>query len=192
MKHTVKRTTAAILAALILAGTAAAAATFAAPTIAHATEGAGTASVIESGTCGAKGNETDVTWQFTNDGTLTISGKGMMKNYMSPQDVPWYNYRSQITSLVIENGVTSIGSYAFRECSGLTNITIPSGVTNIGSFAFFNCTSLTAVIMEGKTPPKLGNNVNVFQNCTSLKTIFVPAGCESTYKKCMDYVRNED
>ena len=185
MKHTVKRTTAAILAALILAGTAAAAATFAAPTIAHA-EDAGTVTEIASGFCGISGD--NVRWTLTTNSedstkyTLTISGTGMMKNYMSPQDVPWYNNRSQITSVVIENGVTSISSGVFRECSSLTNITIPESVTSIGSFAFFNCTGLTAVIMEGKTPPKLGNNVNVFQNCTSLKTIFVPAGCESTYK----------
>ena len=185
MKHTVKRTTAAILAALILAGTAAAAATFAAPTITHA-EDAGTVTEIASGSCGISGD--NVRWKLTTNSedstkyTLTISGTGAMKNYISSTGVPWDNYRSQITSVVIENGVTSISSDAFKSCSSLTNITIPSSVTSIGSYAFFNCTGLTAVIMEGKTPPKLGNNVNVFQNCTSLKTIFVPAGCESTYK----------
>ena len=111
MQHTVKRTTAAILAALILAGTAAAAATFAAPTIAHA-EDAGTVTEIASGSCGISGD--NVRWKLTTNSedstkyTLTISGKGMMKNYMSPQDVPWYNNHSQITSVVIENGVTCI------------------------------------------------------------------------------------
>ena len=177
MKHTVKRTTAAILAALILAGTAAAAATFAAPTIAHADE-AGTGTVVDSGFCGISGD--NVKWKLTSDGTLTISGTGMMKNFVS--SAPWNKYNSQIKSVVIENGVSSIGSSAFKSCSSLTNITIPSGVTNIGSLAFFNCTGLTAVIMERTTPPTLGNDVNVFQNCTSLNTIFVPAGCESTYK----------
>ena len=177
MKHTVKRTTAAILAALILAGTAAAAATFAAPTIAHADE-AGTGTVVDSGFCGISGD--NVKWKLTSDGTLTISGTGMMKNFVS--SAPWNKYNSQITSVVIENDVSSIGSSAFKSCSSLTNITIPSGVTNIGSLAFFNCTGLTAVIMEGTTPPTLGNSANVFQNCDSLKTIFVPAGCESRYK----------
>ena len=61
MKHTVKRTTAAILAALILAGSAAAAATFAAPTIAHATEPL----PATSGFCGAEGNEENVEWKLT-------------------------------------------------------------------------------------------------------------------------------
>ena len=177
MKHTVKRTTAAILAALILAGTAAAAATFAAPTIAHA-EDAGTGTVVASGSCGISGD--NVRWKLTSDGTLTISGTGMMKNFVS--SAPWYNYCSQITSVVIENGVSSISSSAFKSCSSLTNITIPRGVTHIGSLAFFNCTGLTAVIMEGTTPPTLGNSANVFQNCTSLKTIFVPAGRVDAYK----------
>ena len=86
MQHTVKRTTAAILAALILAGTAAAAATFAAPTIAHA-EDAGTVTEIASGSCGISGD--NVRWKLTTNSedstkyTLTISGTGAMKNYIS-------------------------------------------------------------------------------------------------------------
>ena len=135
MKHTVKRTTAAILAALILAGTAAAAATFAAPTIAHA-EDAGTVTEIASGFCGISGD--NVRWTLTTNSedstkyTLTISGTGMMKNYMSPQDVPWYNNRSQITSVVIENGVTSIGNAVFYDYSNLESVNISASVTSIG------------------------------------------------------------
>ena len=96
MKHTVKRTTAAILAALILAGTAAAAATFAAPTIAHATEPL----PATSGSCGATASD-NVTWSFDSETkTLTISGTGATKNYASAgpdtADTPWKDYKNDI------------------------------------------------------------------------------------------------
>ena len=138
MKHTVKRTTAAILAALILAGTAAAAATFAAPTIAHA-EDAGTVTEIASGFCGISGD--NVRWKLTTNSedstkyTLTISGTGAMADYDSGS-TPWYSNRYKITNVVIEDGVTSIGGQAFYGCTGLTSITIPDSVTSIGGFAF--------------------------------------------------------
>ena len=95
-----------------------------------------TASAATSGTTG------DCTW--TLDGTvLTISGNGDMKNY------DWYGTSTPwgllITTVIIEEGVTSIGSGAFSGCTSLTNITIPDSVTSIGSGAFSNCTSLTNV-----------------------------------------------
>ena len=87
------------------------------------------------------GTTGECTW--TLDGTvLTISGNGKMKDYSWDDASPW---GTSITKVVIENGVTSIGEYAFRYCTSLTNITIPDGVTSIGDYAFGNCTSLTSV-----------------------------------------------
>ena len=80
-----------------------------------------------------------VTASLSSDGVLRISGKGNMKNYTGSSDVPWYSVRTTIKSVVIESGVTSIGSSAFYYCSSLTQIEIPSGVTSIGSDAFENC-----------------------------------------------------
>ena len=54
---------------------------------------------------------------------------------------------TEITDLVIPNGVTSIGSYAFEGCSDLTSVTIPNNVTSIGSYAFSDCSGLTKVIV---------------------------------------------
>ena len=62
-----------------------------------------------------------------------------MPNYNSPADVPWYNYQEKIKKVVIENGVTSIGGYAFNDCISLTSITIPNSVKSIGSYAFEGC-----------------------------------------------------
>ena len=76
----------------------------------------------------------------------------------SDDDAPWYFYRTSITSVVIKEGATSIGSNAFYGCTNLTSvdlgesvtsITIPLSVTSIGSYAFYNCTSLTYVYYAG-------------------------------------------
>ena len=62
-----------------------------------------------------------VTWRVTDDGVLTIGGTGAMENYTAALKIsalhytkaPYYEYKDQITSLVIEEGVTSIGYKAF-------------------------------------------------------------------------------
>ena len=94
-----------------------------------------------SGTCGE-----NLTWNLSN-GTLTISGFGAMTDYSnnSSSRAPWYSSRSSITSVIISDGVTSIGERAFYYCSSLTSVTIPNSVTSIGDYAFYNCSSLTSV-----------------------------------------------
>ena len=91
-----------------------------------------------SGTCGE-----NLTWVLDANGVLTISGSGEMYGY--DWDAPWYNKRENIISVVIEEGVTSIGSYAFSGCSSLTSIAIPASVTSIGYYAFYECNSLEEV-----------------------------------------------
>ncbi|MDR3094952.1 MAG: leucine-rich repeat domain-containing protein, partial [Bacteroidales bacterium] len=79
------------------------------------------------------------------DGTLTISGTGAMQNWYGAAPAPWYNDRTAITSVVIEDGVTTIGYYAFYWCTGLTSVNIPNSVASIGNYAFEYCTRLTSV-----------------------------------------------
>ena len=100
------------------------------------------ASVVDSGSCGDK-----LTWSLSDDGTLTISGKGAMQNYES-YGAPWYGFCSQVKTVVIENGVTSIGDYAFTGCTSLTGVTIPDSVVRIGEGAFW-ATRLTSVAIPG-------------------------------------------
>ena len=70
-----------------------------------------------------------------------------------------------VTDLVIPDSVTSIGDYAFRNCTGLTSVTIPNSVTSIGEDAFRNCTSLTSVTI-GNNVISIGNYA--FADCGSL------------------------
>ena len=94
----------------------------------------------QSGSCGD-----NLTWTLSN-GTLTISGTGAMADYEF-YNSPWYDYRSSIKSVIINDSVTSIGARAFDECSSLTSVTIPNSVTSIGTSAFVYCSSLTSVIL---------------------------------------------
>jgi len=109
-------------------------------------------------------------------GTLTVSksatGNGAMEDYTSFYDRPWYNYVSSITSVVIENGVTSIGVGAFHG-TALTSITIPASVTNIGKKAFYKCSSLTSIEIPASVT-SIGDNV--FVGCSQLTSINVNAG----------------
>ena len=114
----------------------------------------------ESGSCG-----TGVTYSYTKrSGTLTIRGSGKMSNYGVASDVPWYSYRDRLKSLIIEDGVTSIGSYAFAECTRLTSVTIPNSVTRIGSYAFAECIFLSVTIGNGVT----NISSNAFDGCCGL------------------------
>ena len=94
-----------------------------------------TASAEETGEGTESGSQTwhygDLTWTLDADGTMTISGSGAMTD--SPA-----GGNSNVKKVVIENGVTSIGDYAFDSCSNLASIEIPSGVTSIGSSALYN------------------------------------------------------
>ncbi len=82
-----------------------------------------------------------------------------------------FQYCSSLTSVTIPDGVTSIGMSAFSSCSGLTSVTIPDSVTSIGGFAFFGCSSLTSVtIPDGMT--SIGDYV--FYNCSGLSGVTIP------------------
>ena len=81
---------------------------------------------------------------------------------------------SGLTSVTIPNSVTSIGSSAFQYCSGLTSVAIPNSVTSIGSSAFHSCSGLTSVVSEIETPFAFGSSA--YSGISSLCTLTVPSG----------------
>ncbi len=93
-----------------------------------------------SGTCGE-----NLQWSLDTDtGLLEINGTGVMRNFSSTNS-PWYSHRDNIISVMIGDGVTSVGNYAFDGCTKLTSITIPESVTSIGRKAFYGCTGITEI-----------------------------------------------
>ncbi len=124
---------------------------------------------MASGTCGD-----NLTWTFEN-GTLTISGEGYMESYdyddEKQKDAPWHNQHKSIKKVIIGEGVTSIGDFAFYWCESLTTIKLPDSVTYIGDLAFYLCESLTTItIPDGVT--EIGSYA--FESCKSLTTITIP------------------
>ena len=101
--------------------------------------------VVASGTCGAEGDGSNLTWTLDSEGVLTISGSGGMHGY-GPSDAPWHG---RVKSAVIADGVTNIGSSAFDDCKSLASVTIPDSVTRIGNEFFTGCVALKSVIYDG-------------------------------------------
>ena len=121
-------------------------------------------------------NEGNLTWKLYEDGTLTISGTGAMKDYNADDNLsPAYN-NSKVKKVVIEDGVTSIRERAFSNCSTLISITIPKSVTSIGKTAFYNCTSLTNITIPNSVT-SIGNLA--FSYCRSLTSITIPGSVTS-------------
>ena len=125
------------------------------------------ADIVASGTCGAEGDGSNLTWTLDSDGVLTISGSGDMHGYGS-SDAPWHG---RVKSAVIAEGVTSIGGKAFLDCTSLTSVTIPDSVTSIGKQAFMYCTSLTGVTIPDSVT-SIGSSA--FSYCKSLTSVTIP------------------
>lgn len=127
--------------------------------------------IVASGTCGAEGNGSNLTWALDNEGTLTISGEGAMADWMSESDVPWHSYRATIKKVTIGNQVTSLGEYAFHSCFVLEQINIPLGVTTIGRAAFLGCVALSQI-----TIPNSVTSIEcfAFAACSSLTYVHIP------------------
>lgn len=112
-----------------------------------------------SGSCG-----TNATYIVDEDGTLTISGTGDIRSDAFAGSI-------SITQVVIEEGITSIGSMAFSDCSYLESVTLPQSLESIGDRAFNNCTKLNTInLPEGMS--SIG--AQVFMNCRSLTQITIP------------------
>ena len=135
-----------------------------------------------SGNCGVVNSAqhldgSQVTWAVSkSEGSedydlLTISGTGEM---VSGQ--PWQNFRSQIKTVVISEGVTNIGNKAFTDCISLSSVTIPSSVKTIGNRTFYKCSRLEAVtIPSGVT--SIGDKA--FHYCNSLTSVTIPASVQT-------------
>lgn len=125
----------------------------------------------DSGSCGD-----DLTWVLYEDGTLVIAGTGDMESDWRIGSSPWAKYSKDISTCFIQNGVTSIGNYAFYWCGALTSITIPRSVTDIGYYAFKNCTALTSIMIPYGVITIGGY---AFDGCTNLASVTISGSVTS-------------
>ncbi len=135
--------------------------------------------LIASGTCGDS-----LTWALHETGLLEITGTGAMTNWSSGRDTPWYSYKSDIKSVLIGDGVTTIGKYAFNYFYYISSITIGNSVTIIGDYAFTDCYNITSItIPDGVT--SIG--VYAFYCCTNLTNITIGSGVSSIGERALSY-----
>ena len=127
---------------------------------------------VSAGTLIANGKYgVGITWTLDDEGTLTINGSGDMINLTDYRTVPWYSNVRKIKKVIIDNNITSIGDYAFREAENLTDIVLPDNITNIGEQAFYGCKSLESIHI----PNNVTNiSYGAFSYCSSLTSITIP------------------
>lgn len=113
----------------------------------------------------ASGDSGDLSWTLSEDGTLTISGKESVEGSASQ---PWLKYVNSIKTVVIREGVTSIGYEAFENCSNLESVIIPTSVTSVGYRAFASCKKLRDIELP-ETITSIGSGA--FSYCESLVSI---------------------
>ncbi len=112
-------------------------------------ENGGEVTTVDSGYCGADNGGENLKWTLDNNGVLTISGSGAMKDYTWDENVrlDWYVRKKDIRSVVLDNRITHIGDYAFDKCTniesvrytgytGNAGVALPESVTTIGVHAF--------------------------------------------------------
>ena len=130
-----------------------------------------TATFATGGLCG-----TNAWWDLSDDGTvLTISGSGAMNDYsyttvnsLWRTTAPWG--WQELTTVIIGDGITSIGNYAFIGCQNVASVTIGSSVQSIGIAAINHCDQMTTI-----TLPASVNTIAyaAFENCQALTTIYI-------------------
>ena len=116
----------------------------------------------------------NITWEIQNENTLVIIGSGemddyeLLNNYSSSSSSPWRNHSTSVTSIVIEEGITTIGTYAFSAFSNVTSVSIPSTLTEIKEEAFHGCKALSSLTLP--------TNKTLSESVTIDKTAFNVAG----------------
>lgn len=126
-------------------------------------------------------NDGTVNWWLWDDGNLdkTIVQSAEIKDGVTQIKDGAFSGCTNLTSVSLPEGIVSIGNTAFYECSNLTSVTLPESLKKIGSSAFADCSSLTSVLIPTNIE-QYEIEVNAFNNCPSLKTLFIPDYYSST------------
>ena len=127
-------------------------------------------SILEYGSCG-----NGIDWSLDSNGTLTITGTGNMPDYSHEDEmyfsIPWAHLRSKIKSVVIGEGITSVGDYAFYTNRSMESVSIASSVKKIGDYSFSLCQAVKTISLPD-TLVSIGKHA--FSSCEDLQTINIP------------------
>ena len=120
-----------------------------------------------------------LSWSLNEDtGVLRISGSGEMNDYHSADGLesPWHDYAAIVKSVVIGQGVKTVGSYAFANLKNLRSVEINAELKRLGSGAFYGCTALSD--LDGIEGVRVIGG-ECFRGCSGLSAIGIPTGCTS-------------
>lgn len=132
--------------------------------------------LLDSGECGP-----DVYWELYESGKLIIKGNSYIYGYTYYEDIPWYNYRSQINTVEVQEGVQSLTKAAFFDCVQMDSITLPASLCCIDDSTFYNCVALRTIVCTRDNPPSV-NGTDPFGNVAlSAITLYVPEGSGAMY-----------
>ena len=152
--------------------------------------------LITGGNCGQTGIDgSDVTWSYDESSkTITISGTGAMMYYGLTDDYnhstsPWSHFDDVLEHVVINDGVTSVGAYAFAMCSKLTDVVLPASVFQIDQAAFYT-SSLNRIIIPRTEAVSVAQYA--FDNCPEGLSIVVPSTLLKTYKNADNWSTYSD
>ena len=140
-----------------------------------------------SGTCGAESDGSNLTWIFDETtGLLTIEGSGAMADYDIFEDdsAPWTPYYMEISAVILPEGLTRIGDYAFYWCCSLTSAELPNTVVSIGDHAFSACHGLKSVAIPDNVT-SIGKAA--FSYCECLTSILIPDSVTSIEDETFQY-----
>ena len=143
--------------------------------------------LLNSGRVDDGSDKNRITYTFNEKtGTLIISGEGAMRNYASSTDPisPWSNYLLKIKKIIVREGVTGIGSGAFKGASNLKELYLPESLTHIAQEAFGYFPKSGVKIEYAGTVKQWRNNVSVMLD--SETSDYSNAGFVSTVKHCAD------
>lgn len=124
-------------------------------------------SVVDSETISDETSKTEITWTVYDSGKLVIEGTGV-----TPDWSPWFNYKEDITDVIIGDGITALGERNFMNYPTLKTVTVKGNLSKIGNSAFEGCTALRSVKVKESTMIMLGEYT--FLNCTALTDADLP------------------
>lgn len=135
---------------------------------------------IATGTCG-----NSITWRIDNEGVISFRGSGPMEDYRTYVSskygyAPWDKFRKTLRKIIIGEGITTVGEYAFDQCGFIEKVSLPSSVTNIKEYAFSDCTSLKSIFIPNGVV-EIGSRV--FYGCDNLAEIHIASSVN-----CLKYM----
>ena len=131
---------------------------------------------VDQGFCGE-----DALWILNDQGTLMISGSGVMFDYSAAGSAPWYAYRDEIKAVTVEGDVTAVSAGAFAQCANLESIFLGVAVTDVDSAAILGCDGLNRFAVHDSNPAFSGDPSGALYSKDKTMLVRCPTGYSGSF-----------